>query len=482
MESAGSSRWAGAPGAAGSPALIAPAGTLTHREMAGRVLDAARRLLSLGVRPGDPVALLASSSMEWGIIAHAVPRIGAVLLPINTRLTPEEIAWQADSADATLILHDEGRTLPDSPRLAIVLSEFSSVAPAAARVPEEVEIDPAAPWAIVFSSGTSGRPKGAVLTRANRDASAALSVSVLGLGPEDRWLACLPLFHVGGLNILYRCARVGAAVVLHERFDPVLANEAIDRGGVTLVSLVAVMLRRMIEARGGRPFPSSLRAIVVGGGPVPEDLVASCPQLLATYGMTETCSHVTLVRPGAGPSERRSAGRPLPGVDVRIVDRETGSGSPLPCGATGAIEVRGDIVMRGYLGEEPAVSPDGWFRTGDAGRIDAEGCLHVAGRRSDLIVSGGENVYPAEIEAALLAHPAVAEAAVIGVPDPEWGASPLAVVVVRGAAGDAVMELRSYLEGRLASYKIPRIVPASEIPHLPNGKPDRMRLASLYVP
>jgi O-succinylbenzoic acid--CoA ligase len=211
-----------------------------------------------------------------------------------------------------------------------------------------------------------------------------------------------------------------------------------------------------------------LRAIVVGGGTVSEGTLDSCPQALASYGLTESCSMATLVPPGASERVRRSAGHPLPGIDVRIA-------------AGGRIEIRGEVVMRGYLDDPEGTREalrDGWLRTGDIGEIDEDGSLRVLARREDLIVSGGENVYPAEIEAVLRAHPDVIDAVVIGLPDPEWGEVPLALVVQRSPE---TTDILSFLRKRLAGFKIPRVVPVEAIPLLPNGKPDRVSIRSRYV-
>ncbi len=249
---------------------------------------------------------------------------------------------------------------------------------------------------------------------------------------------------------------------------------------MTIVSLVETMLRRVIDARDRRPFPPSLRAIVAGGGPVGDDLIEAHPAVLASYGLTESCSMATLVSPDASRGERHSAGRPLPGVRIRIVDEAS---AELPAETEGSIEVRGPVVMKGYLRERTATRAaihDGWLRTGDIGRLDAEGCLHVVARRDDLIVSGGENIYPAEIEAHLRKHAAVADLMVIGIDDPEWGQRPLAVVVLRGTPPETGV-LERFLEERIARYKIPRIVFADEIPRLSNGKPDRAGIRARYA-
>ncbi|MNY05008.1 2-succinylbenzoate--CoA ligase [compost metagenome] len=243
-----------------------------------------------------------------------------------------------------------------------------------------------------------------------------------------------------------------------------------------MLSVVPTMLRRMLDQWGDHPLPSTVRAILVGGAPIPFDLVERCPQALPTYGMTEACSHVTLTRLGASDSERASSGTPLMATDVRIVDEAR---VPLPTGTPGAIEVRSPTVFKEYLHNPAATAAtkvDGWLRTGDDGYLDAHGCLHVLARRTDLIVSGGENVYPSEIEQALERHPGVAEAAVVGAPDPTWGQVPVAFVVLRDP-GLSVSALRAQLAQGLARFKLPRdITVLDALPRLGSGKIDRRTL------
>jgi O-succinylbenzoic acid--CoA ligase len=206
-----------------------------------------------------------------------------------------------------------------------------------------------------------------------------------------------------------------------------------------------------------------VRAVVVGGGPVSQALLDACPQAIASYGLTESCAMATLVRPGAPAAQRRTAGQALPGVELRTAD-------------DGVIELRGPIVMRGYLDDPQATAAalrEGWLRTGDLGELDADGCLRVLSRRDDLIISGGENVYPAEVEEALREHPDVADAVVIGVPDAKWGEVPLALVQLRRPGAS---DLGDFLKPRLARYKLPRVEFIAEIPRLANGKPDRVIL------
>jgi O-succinylbenzoic acid--CoA ligase len=305
--------------------------------------------------------------------------------------------------------------------------------------------DPAAIHSIIHTSGTTGRPQAVELTYANHAASAAASATITGLGPEDRWLCPLPLFHVGGLGVLLRCAMAGATAVVHERFDAAAVKDLLETGAVTLASLVPTMLSRLRDA--GLTVVPGLRTILLGGGPIPAGLLdwagATGIPVTPVYGMTETASQVVAGIPG----------RPLPGVELRIAGD-------------------GEILVRG-----PMVTVAGWLHTGDAGRLDAEGLLHVEGRLKELIVTGGENVAPAEVEAVLLAHPAVADAGVTGRPDEDWGEAVWAFVALRAAVEPEA--LVDWCRERLAPFKVPkavRVVPA--LPRNAAGKLVRDRLPS----
>lgn len=462
-----------------------------------RVDRALGGLVTIGARPGTRVGLLGANGPDWLAIATAAWRLGAPLVPLSPRLSAAELGWQARRAKVQVLLADP-EFVDAAPGAACPMDGLFDNRGTVQRPPFDLpRVDPRRPRTIVFTSGSTGRPKGAILTGRNHTSHARASVQAISLTSADRWLLCMPLYHVGGLNILHRCLRAGAAIVLHREFDPQEVNHAIDAQGVTIVSLVETMLRRVVASRGGRPFPPSLRAIIAGGGPIGTDLVEAFPAVLPSYGLTESCSMVTLVRPDAARADRPTAGRPLPGIEIRIVDPE---GHAVPTGTDGSIEIRGPVVMKGYLDDRGATRDafrDGWLRTGDIGLIDPAGNLCVAARREDLILSGGENIYPAEIEAALRAHPAVVDVAVIGVDDPEWGQRPLAVVVVASAEAAAAAQdardnpagpgtptaedLERHLGGLIARFKLPRIVFAMELPRLPGGKPDRAALRARYA-
>jgi len=340
--------------------------------------------------------------------------------------------------------------------------------------------------AIIYTSGTTGQPKGAMLTYGNAWWSAVGSALNLGTHRDDRWLVCLPLFHVGGLSILWRSVIYGVPAIIHEGFDPAAVNAAIDEEGVTVVSVVSLMLARMLDTRGGRPYPATLRAVLVGGGPVPPPLLERCAALgvpvVQTYGLTETASQAATLAPTDALRKLGAAGKPLLPTQIRIV----GPDGDAAAGTVGEILVQGPTVTPGYWNRPEATAHalrEGWLHTGDLGYRDAEGYLYVVDRRDDLIISGGENVYPAEVEAVLAAHPAVAEAGVVGAPDPLWGQAVRAAVVLRPGETVTAEALRAWCRARLAGYKVPAtILFMDELPRNAAGKLLRRALRPVSAP
>jgi o-succinylbenzoate---CoA ligase len=316
-----------------------------------------------------------------------------------------------------------------------------------------------------------------VITEGNFRASCKASASNLGEHPAPRWLGTLPLFHVGGLAMLTRTAYEAGCLILHERFDADAVNRAIDSEGVSHASLVATTLERVLDARGDRRVPPTFQLALIGGGPVPVPLLerARAAGLLAlqTYGLTEACSQVTTERPTE--ADGRTAGPPLPGMSIRIVGEDGSARGP---GEEGDIEVRGPTVMAGYWRRPDAtrdVLRDGWLRTKDVGVLDTRGRLTVLSRRTDLIVRGGENLYPAEIEAVLLNHPAVQEAAVVGIPDARWGEVPVAFLALRAGQPTPTAEaLDAWCRQSLAGFKCPaRFSWVDALPRNAMGKLER---------
>jgi o-succinylbenzoate---CoA ligase len=348
-------------------------------------------------------------------LLHALPRLGAALVPLDPR-GPARV---------------EARLTVDGP-----------LGGPEADVPLRSTVDPAQVHSVILTSGTTGAPKEVELTYGNHQASALASAERLGLEAGDRWLCPLPLFHVGGLAILLRSAICGSTVVLHDGFDVGRVRADLEGGYATLVSLVPTMLGRLLDA-GLRSVPR-LKAALLGGGPIPEELLAEAVlPVVATYGMTETASHIATRGPG------EPGARPLAGVELRI-------------GEEGEVLVRGPMVAPG------ALAPDGWLHTGDRGRLEGR-LLHVEGRLKELIVTGGENVSPVEVERVLMAHPAVADAAVAGVPDPEWGEAVTAFVVLDGHA--SAEELIHWCRERLVVFKVPkRVEQVAGLPRNPAGK------------
>jgi o-succinylbenzoate---CoA ligase len=392
------------------------------------------------VGPGDRVATTLPPGAEFAELLHALPRLGAGLVPLNTRLTTAERRWQ----------------LEDSSPQSTVDSRLEGPQ---ADVSLRTSVDPNGPQTLIYTSGTSGQPKPVVHTYANHRASALASAWNLGVDPDDRWLCVLPVFHVGGLAILIRSAIYGTAAVVHDGFDAPAVVAALHGGDVTLVSLVSTMLHRLREA--GLSEAPALRAALLGGGPVPRDLLewsaARGLPVLQTYGMTETSSQIATLGAAEALTKSGSAGRPLPGVELRIAER-------------------GEILVRGPMVAPGAIADDGWLHSGDRGRLDDDGFLYVEGRIGDTIVTGGENVMAAEVEEVLREHPAVADAAVVGRPDREWGEVVTAFVVLNCEVDDG--ELVAHCRERLASYKAPRAIHRlDELPRNAAGKVVRAALS-----
>jgi len=416
-------------------ALIADGREVTYGELEAEATAAARRLAALGVRRGATVALELPAGAEYVVLLHALMKLGAVAEPLNTRLAPVE--REAELRRAAPVL---------------VISQSGDVSGPEADLPLLGEHDLDAVHCRVLTSGTSGHPRPIELTYGNHLWSAVGSAFNLGVDPSDRWLCCLPLYHVSGLEIVLRSVVYGTGAVVQDGFAVDAVAEALERDDVTLMSVVTTQLTRLLEAGVDLSAP---RAILVGGGPVPlevlEEAIGRDAAVVQTYGMTETASQVTTLAPQEARRKLGSAGRPLLTTHLRIQD--------------GEILVQGPVVAPGCADE------DDWLHTGDLGRIDEEGFLYVEDRLGDVIVSGGENVVPAEIEAVLLRHPDVADAAAVGRADAEWQQAVEAVVVLRDGAATGAAELRRHCAESLAGYKVPkRFEFVTELPRTDSGK------------
>jgi O-succinylbenzoic acid--CoA ligase len=416
-------------------ALVADGASMTYAELEAEATWVARRLAAHGVRRGSTAALTMHPRREQVVLLHALMKVGAALLPLGPRLTEAERATIVSAVDPIIDLDDPGhltQTEADMPLLG--------------------EHDMDAICCRVLTSGSAGTPRPIPLSYGNFLWNAVGSAFNIGVMPEDRWLCCVPLSHIAGLGIVMRSVIYGTTAVIHDGFDVDRVGEALERDRITVLSLVTTMLTRLLDAGVDLSGP---RAILVGGGPVPEgpleEAIAKGATVVQTYGLTETCSQVTTLAPADAKRKLGSAGRPLLTTHLRI--RE------------------GEILIQGPTVAPGSADPDGWLHTGDLGHIDEEGFLYVRDRIDDMIVSGGENVIPAEVEEVLLRHPAVSEAAVIGREDPEWQQAVTAVVVLKNGSDVTADELRRHCAESLAGFKVPkRVELASALPRTPSGK------------
>lgn len=445
---------------------------LTFDELYKRVQKRVKQLISLGVKKDEHIGVLMKNSIDMIEVIHALFSVGAIAVLLNHRLTNQELAFQLSDAEAvSVICHEElAEKLDDHANLIVVdhLTEIES--PVYIQEIEEYNADQVA--TIMYTSGTTGYPKGVLQTFGNHWSSAIGSALNLGLVQEDRWLLAVPLFHISGLSILFRSVIYGIGVILFERFDAKKMNRAIFEDGGTIVSVVTTMLNQMVDNLGHNKYPESFRCMLAGGGPVPKDLLEKSLTkqipVFQTYGMTETSSQIVTLSPEYSMKKIGSAGKPLFLCQMKIMQ----NGRECSPFEEGEIFVKGPTITKGYWKREEATKSgftNGWFHTGDQGYIDNDGFLYVLDRRSDLIISGGENVYPAEIENVLLSYPAVQDAGVVGIEDKKWGQVPYAFLVTTEKMDRE--DLLAYCQERLAKYKVPHhITFLEELPRNASNK------------
>ena len=473
---------------------------LSYAQAQGASRRLANALRSAGLEPGDRVAVLAKNSLECVLLFYAASRVGVVPVPLNYRLAGPEWSY---------IVNDAGA------RMVVARGEF-----VAALEPVRAELGGVERWIAIgadapgweawdgfvaggseeavshhvssdddvyqmYTSGTTGRPKGAVIQQRALAANLYQNSMVMGGEPGERWLIVAPLYHAAGAMTTFSCVQWGGCMVIHEDFHPGHVVQALSEGGIAATTLVPAMIQAclvMVPDAAERSY-DALRLIVYGASPIAEQTLRQAMDVFGcgfaqAYGMTETTAVLTWLRPEdhvrALSGEAKlllSAGRPNLGTEVQIMDSED---RPVPAGEIGEVCARGPQLMRGYWNLPEASKESlrgGWMHTGDAGRMDGEGFVYIEDRVKDMIVSGGENVYPREVEDALFQHPAVADAAVIGVPDDKWGETVKAVVVLReGRTADAE-EIMEFCRGRLGGYKCPRSVDFLDaLPRNPTGK------------
>lgn len=450
--------------APGAVAIRFEGAAISYAELARRVARVAAVLAGLGVKRDDAVAWLGLNHPAVLVLLFACARLGAMLVPLNWRLAPPEHARVlADCPPRVLFAEpafaDHARRIEG----ALAATEIS-VLESAAGGPVEESGDEDSPLLLCYTSGSTGAPKGVVLTQRAILWNAVNSTHMHDLTSADRVLTTLPMFHVGGMNIQTTPAlHAGASVTLHAKFDPAAALEAIERERITLAVLVPAQLSALMELPRWRSADlSSLRMITTGSTIVSEAFVRKASErgipVVQVYGSTETCPVAAYVRAADALRKAGSAGAPALHCEVKVADDD---GAELPAGRDGEILVRGPNVATEYWnapGETAQAFAKGWYRSGDLGHFDAEGHLYVVARKKDMIISGGENIYPAEVETVLLECPAIEEACVVGRPEARWGEAVVAAVVLKPGRHMTEAEALALFEGRIARYKHPREV------------------------
>jgi len=450
----------------------------TFAEWNGRVNRLAHYLLSLGLQRGDRVAVLSQNCEEMLNLVFACGKVGAIYVPFNWRLTAAELNPLVQDSNPALFFYGphfkpvvDNLQLPPTVALGgLDLGRFPETAPP----PVPLRLDD--PWMILYTAGTTGRSKGAVLSRRQVTWNAWNTIAGWGLSPEDRVPILTPLFHTGGLNVFTTpLVQLGGTSVLMGPYDPGQVLDAIEHEGLTIVFMVPTMFRMMMDHPGFSDADfSRVRFFISGGAPCPRPVYeaywAKGSVFKSGYGMTEVGPNNFGLPDHEMKRKIGSVGFPLLHVSMRIMADD----QPCGPGEVGELHLAGEHVCSGYW-NNPAASqeanPDGWFRTGDLAYRDSEGFYYIVDRKKDMFISGGENVYPVEVEAAIYRHAAVAEAAVIGVPDPKWGEVGKAVVVCKPGTTVSAEDLLEHCRGLLARYKVPKLVEfRPELPKSAAGK------------
>lgn len=479
---------------------FAGAELVTYGDLETNVLRTMSMLRAMGVAPGDRVALQLPKCLPFVYLYLATMRLQAICLPLNTGYPLRELAYFLADAEASLLFADERSRSTIEPLLAELpaLQEcvfldcigsqaftaltdcYDPVSAAALLSP----VDSNATCLMIYTSGTTGRPKGAELTHGNLTAGLDALYTAWGWRENDLLLHVLPVFHVHGLLVALQAAlHAGAATILHTKFDPLRTLQTLQERCCTVFMAVPTIHRRLVDVPHAAQFDlSHMRLLTSGSDRLPDDLFLEFQQtfghtLLERYGMSETM--MLLSNPLHGERRVGSVGLPLPGVEARIVDPE--NETPLDDSIVGEVQVRGSNVFKGYWRQPDkttaAFTPDGWFRTGDLGLRDPDGYYTLKGRSKDLIICGGYNVYPPEVELVLAEHQAVAASAVIGCPDMEWGERVTAIVVLQPGGKVTEADLIAFCRERLAHYKAPRQI--RFVPDLPRNAMGKVQKADL---
>ncbi|MCC6000595.1 MAG: long-chain fatty acid--CoA ligase [Pararhodobacter sp.] len=462
---------------------------VTYADLRRRARATAALLTAQGAGRGTKIAHLSFNDIAFFDLLFACSQIGAVLVPVNFRLTTDEIAFQLQNSDTSVMVHSAdfaqivAQLKPMAPAVRHWLQsgadDMAALATPHQRIaPMPSRHEPDAPLVMIHTSGTTGRPKGALLSERNLLTTALNQIADFPLSRDDITLTCAPIFHAGGsLICTLPLLLVGGSVILQKHFDPVAASAHLQQDGVTCMFAAPAMWQAIIAECSGKAavFPA-LRLCLSGGAAETERSMRQFREmfgvtLMQGYGLSECSSTSTVLRAEDAETHLGSVGKPMMMNRVRVVRAD---GTDVEPGEVGEIVQGDDTVMLGYYGNPAATAEtirDGWLHTGDLATIDAEGFIYVKGRKKEMIISGGENIYPAEIEQVLNAHPGIAESAVVGQPDPRWGETPVAFVVRAPGSTLSEAEVIAYCKGHIASYKKPsRVVFLDTLPRNASGK------------
>ena len=461
--------------------------TTSYRELDDQSAQVAGLLAARGIAPGTPIGIMLPNVPEFASVYYGILRTGAVVVPMNPLLKAREIAYYLGDSGAPVIFAwhvtapevEIGAKEAGAEAILVDPATFPDILATASPAPQVVDRAAYDTAVVLYTSGTTGHPKGAELTHANLINNVEVSAADLfQLGPDDLIFGGLPLFHAFGQTCTLNAAiMTGASLTVLPRFDAAKALGILADERVTIFAGVPTMFSALLHVPDRSDYDvSALRLCISGGAAMPVEVLRQFEDqfdciVLEGYGLSETSPVASFNHPDR---ERKpgSIGTPIRGVEMRVVDA---AGAEVPQGEVGEIAIRGHNIMKGYLNKPDAtaeaISADGWFRTGDIGRVDADGYYYIVDRKKDLIIRGGYNIYPREIEEVLYEHPEVAEAAVVGMPHPELGEEVGAAVALKPGATVTPDELRSYVKSQVAAYKYPRRVwIVDALPKGPTGK------------
>ena len=471
----------------------------TYGELNARVNRLANGMLAIGVKRGDGVALSVGNRIEHLEIIFATAKIGALAIPLDVKWKALELASVVATLEPRFIILQEdcagefakAKELKDLSSIkAISLSadlSYSGLLDGQSADEPEVQVSEDDPFAVLLTSGTTGFPKGCLATQRTFVFHCINNAIEKGLGAHDRAILSSPIYFNAGRSFTLGIIYFGGTMILHERFDAEEVLRTIERDKVTYVGAVPVMCERMLHVLEATKYDtSSLRCLAITGGKVHPAVLEALqknltPNIYRTYASTDS-GQMAISKPGDAPAKSNSAGRPVWCVDLRIVDDD---GNPVKVGDVGEIICQSPLATHGYYKNPEATTVsfrDGWFYTGDLGYFDEEGYLFVSGRKKDMVKSGGISIYPLEIESVIYSHPDILEAAVVGVPDPQWGEALKAVIVLKPGGKLDSVELLSFCKERLAAYKVPKSVDFVEsLPHTEVGKVNKVQVREMIL-